>query len=351
MGAVDALGGWSVLLGTIADRNELSRGEARAALADILAGEATDAQIAGLIVGLRMKGETVEEMTGLATAMLDVSEPLTVPEGAIDIVGTGGSGHRRAHAMNISTMASIVAAAAGAIVCKHGNRKASSTSGSFDFLEAIGVNVDLTPSELERCIASAGVGFAFARTFHPSMRFVGPVRAELGIPTVFNVLGPLANPGRVSRQVVGASTVELAEKMALVLQNLGTVFAWVVTGAGGIDELTTTGSTTVIQLAEGEIERFEVVPGDVGLALTPSLDDLAGGSAEDNAKLFASLIDGTETGPRRDVVLLNAAAGLLVAGIVDNLRSGVELAGAALDDGRVGSKLAALIDGARVAGE
>lgn len=346
MGAIDSVGGWPTLLGTIVDKRELSRAQATAALAEILAGEATDAQIAGLIVGLRLKGETVEEMTGFVTAMLDAAEPLHIPEGAIDIVGTGGSAHRRAHALNISTMACIVAAAAGAVVCKHGNRRASSTSGSFDFLEAIGVNVDLQPAQLEQCIAETGVGFAFARTFHPSMRFVGPVRAELGIPTVFNVLGPLAHPGRVSRQVVGAATVELAEKMALVLRNLGSVFAWVVTGSGGIDELTTTGPSTVIQLAGGEIDRFEVRPADAGLSPAASLDDLSGGSPHDNATLFASLLDGSETGTRRDVVMLNAAAGLLVAGIVDDLRSGVEQALAALDDGRAAAKLAELVKAA-----
>lgn len=343
MAAVDAVGGWPALLGKVADHGELTRAEAEAALDDILAGSATDAQIAGLIVGLRIKGETVEEMTGLASAMLNAAEPLLAPEGAIDIVGTGGSAHRRTHAMNISTMASLVAAGAGAVICKHGNRKASSTSGSFDFLEAIGIAVELDSAALQHCLDTTGVGFAFARTFHPSMRFVGPVRAELGIPTVFNVLGPLANPGRTTRQVVGAATPELGEKMAQVLLNLGSVFAWVVTGAGGIDELTTTGPSIVQQVRDGAIERFEVAPEALGLSVTASLDDLAGGSAEDNAKIFASILDGSEKGPRRDVVVLNAAAGLVVAGLVDGLDAGLEAATSAIEDGRVAAKVAEVV--------
>jgi anthranilate phosphoribosyltransferase len=312
-------------------------------MADILAGAATSAQIAGLIVGLRIKGETVEEMTGMASAMLDAAEPLVVPAGAIDIVGTGGSAHRREHALNISTMASVVAASAGAVVCKHGNRRASSTSGSFDFLEALGVNVELSTAQLERCVTEVGLGFAFARSFHPAMRFAGPVRAELGIPTVFNVLGPLAHPGRLKRQVIGTATEELAAKMARVLANLGSELAWVVAGDGGIDELSTTGPSVVYQVRAGRLERFEVEPDAVGLALAGSLDDLAGGSPDDNARLFAAILAGREQGPKRDVVVLNAAAGLLVAGVAGSLGGAVELAAAAIDDGRASQKLADLI--------
>jgi len=343
MAAVDAHGGWAALLGTVSDGRPLSQAEAEAALAAILSGEATDAQIAGLIIALRMKGETVEEMTGLALAMLGASEPLHLPPATVDIVGTGGSSHRRAHALNISTMASIVAAAAGAVVCKHGNRRASSTSGSSDFLEALGISLDLPVADLENSVAKIGLGFAFARTYHPAMRHVGPVRAELGVPTVFNILGPLAHPGRVRRQVVGVASTELAATMAQVLQNLGSEHAWVVTGEGGIDELTTTGTTTVLEVRPDGIEPLEVSPEAVGLAVAGSLDELTGGSPAENVAIFRAILDGSERGPRRDIVVLNAAAGLVVGGQSDDLGGAVELVSAAVDDGRAAAKLADLI--------
>ncbi|MCP4225479.1 MAG: anthranilate phosphoribosyltransferase [Actinomycetia bacterium] len=269
-----------------------------------------------------------------------------MPSSTIDIVGTGGSSHRRRHALNISTMASIVAGAAGAIVCKHGNRKASSTSGSFDFLEAIGVDVDLGPAGLEACVAKVGVGFAYARSFHPAMRHLGPVRAQLGIPTVFNVLGPLAHPGRLTRQVVGTASATLAPTMAEVLRNLGSERSWVVAGEGGIDELTTTGPTRVFEVSPDGVAEFEVTPQEVGLDPAPSLEVLAGGSASENASIFSAIVDGSERGPRRDVVVLNAAAGLVVADVAGDLEAGVKMAGEAIDDGRVGHKVADLIDAA-----
>ncbi len=335
-------GGWPGLLSEFVDGRDLTREMAQAALAEILAGEATPAQMAGLIVGLRLKGETTEELTGLASAMLSAAEPLSVPEDSIDIVGTGGSSYGRANALNISTMACFVAAGAGATICKHGNRKASSTSGAFDFLEAIGVGIDMTPTQLEDCIAQHGLGFAFARTFHPSMRFVGPVRVELGIPTVFNVLGPLANPGRVRRQVIGTTTVELAAKMAQTLQNLGSELAWVVSGDRGVDELTTTGPSTAFVVTPDAIDRIEIDAQGVGLGPVTSLDELQGGDPAENARIFQAILDGEERGPRRDIVVLNAAAGLVVAGLADDLSAAVELAGAALDDGRAAAKREAL---------
>jgi anthranilate phosphoribosyltransferase len=341
--AVERYGGWQSLLSTICDGRDLQREQASAAMTDMLNGDATPAQIAGLIVGLRMKGETVEEMTGLAGAMLDAAEPLTLPPEAVDIVGTGGSPHRRAHALNVSTMACIVAAAAGVIICKHGNRKASSTSGSFDFLEALGIGIDLDGAGIERCIDEVGIAFAFARAFHPAMRHAGPVRSDLGIPTVFNVLGPLAHPGRIKRQVVGTADEDLAAKMAPVLKNLGTERTWVVTGSGGLDELTVTDSSVVYDVSATGIERFEVTPEDVGLPRAGSANEIAGGSAEENAAIFRAILDGSEIGPRRDVVVLNAAAGLCVAGVTDDLRDGVELATAVVADGRAGKKLAALV--------
>ena len=347
MPTIDAIGGWPVLLGKVASSESLSQAEAAAAMADILSGAATDAQIAGLIVSLRIKGETADEMTGLVTAMLDAAEPLTLPPSVIDIVGTGGSAHRRAHALNISTMASIVAAAAGALVCKHGNRRASSTSGSSDFLEAVGIDIGLTPEGLEACVAKVGVGFAFARTFHPAMRHVGPVRAELGIPTVFNVLGPLAHPGRVTHQVLGAASVELAATMAQVLHNLGSMRSWVIAGHGGLDEMTTTGPTRVFEVKPEGITEFEVTPQEAGIDPAPSLDVLAGGSPSENASIFAAIADGSEHGPRRDVVVLNAAAGLVVAGEARDLAEGVKMAEEAIDEGRVVQKVADLVAAAK----
>lgn len=343
MAAVDAYGGWSALLGLVTAGNDLDRGQAAAAMSDILSDEATHAQIAGLIVGLRMKGESVEEMTGLVTAMQDAAQHLVADRTAVDIVGTGGSSHRRTHALNISTMACIVASAAGAIICKHGNRRASSTSGSSDFLEALGIAFDLDGPTLERYIAETGAGFAFARGFHPSMRFAGPVRVELGIPTVFNVLGPLANPGHVTRQVIGVATEELAAKMAQVRQNLGTDKAWVVTGDMGLDELAVTGRSVVFEVDGEGIRRFEIDPSDLGLRSGVSLDELAGGDAEANAEIFRAIITGVERGPRRDVVVLNAAAGLVVGGVTDDLATGLSLASNAIDDGRVATKLDQLI--------
>ncbi|MGI9598861.1 MAG: anthranilate phosphoribosyltransferase [Acidimicrobiales bacterium] len=335
-------GGWSGLLGPLTDGVDLTRPQAEAAMTEILAGQATDAQIAGLLVGLKAKGETVQELTGFATAMADAAEPLSVDRRAIDIVGTGGSGHRRRHALNVSTMASIVAASAGAIVCKHGNRRASSTSGSFDFLEALGVAIELDPRQLERCVEEVGLGFAFARSFHPAMRFAGPVRAELGIPTVFNLLGPLANPARVTRQVVGVSSPERAEAMAEVLLSLGSESAWVVSGADGLDELSTTGDSVVYRVARDGITPDRVALGPLGIA-EATLGDLAGGSAEQNVAIFNRILAG-ESGPHRDIVVLNAGAGLVVAGESAAIEDGVDLAVSAIESGRAGAKLEQLVE-------
>jgi anthranilate phosphoribosyltransferase len=306
-------------------------------MADILAGRAGDARIAGLVVALAAKGETVDELTGFASGMLEAAQGLTVDERAIDIVGTGGSAHRRAHALNVSTMACIVAAAAGAVVCKHGNRRASSTSGSFDFLEALGVAIELGPRQLEACVEEVGLGFAFARTFHPAMRFAGPVRAALGIPTVFNLLGPLAHPGRLTRQVIGVASPERAESLALVLRELGSTAAWVVAGADGLDELSTTGPSDIWEVADRGVRHHRLVATDLGLERV-ALGDLAGGDAEANADLFEGIVAG-RAGPYRDIVVLNAGAGLVVGGVATTLGEGVEAARSALDDGRVEAKI------------
>jgi anthranilate phosphoribosyltransferase len=340
MTTLDAHGGWPGVLGTLADGNDLDADSTRAVLATILAGEATDAQIAAFIVGLRIKGETVAELTGLQGAMIDAATPLTVPDDTIDIVWVGGAPSRRVHALNVSTMASFVAAGAGATVCKHGNRKASSTSGSFDLLEQLGIDVDVSPDALEAQVRDHGVGFAFARTFHPAMRHVGPVRAELGIPTVFNILGPLSHPGRLSRQVIGAADWSIADRMIRVLQATGSVRSLVVHGDGGLDELTTTGPSKMLSLEGGEITEIAVDAAALGLApATP--EDLAGGDAAANADIARRIFAG-EPGPKRDIVVLNAAAGLVAAGIVDELEAGIESAAAAIDDGRAAAKVEAL---------
>ncbi len=306
-------------------------------MADILSGSVDPARIAALLVGLAAKGETVEELAGMARAMRAAAEPLQVADGAIDIVGTGGSAHRRTHALNVSTMASIVAAGAGARICKHGNRRASSTSGSFDFLEAIGVAIELGSAQLEACIDEVGVGFAFARSFHPAMRFAGPVRAELGIPTVFNLLGPVANPGLVERQVVGVASPERAELLAGALRELGSTSSWVVTGHGGLDELSLTGDSEVWAVSASGVERQTVSLSALGLDPV-SPEDLAGGDAAANAAIFERLLTGVP-GPIRDIVSLNAAAGLVVAGLASDLADGLQQARTALDEGRVAAKL------------
>ena len=343
MGEFSAVGAWPGVIAELIAGNELAPQVAAGALERMLDGTATDAQIAAFIVALRIKGETVEEVTGLVGAMLAVSSPLTLddPEATVDIVGTGGSKALAGKAFNVSTMASLVAAAAGATVCKHGNRKASSTSGSTDLLEALGVAVELDGDGVLSCLRSAGVGFAFARVFHPSMRHVAPVRAQLGVPTVFNILGPLSHPGRVGRQVIGVSDPRLMQLVPQVLRRRGLTHAWVIHGEGGLDELTTTGSTQVTELFEGELRSFVVEPEQVGLARV-SLDEIRVGGPEENAIAARSILD-AERGPLRDMVVLNAAAGLLVGGCATNLAAGVELATAAIDDGRAAAVLGKLV--------
>ncbi len=341
MSGLEEVGGWPGLLGRLTAGSDLSAEDARAALGEILEGLATPAQVAGFIVGLRMKGETIEELRGMVEAMLSAAESLSLPDGAIDIVGTGGAGARREAALNVSTMASFVAAAAGAVVCKHGNRRASSTSGSFDLLEALGVTIELDGAGVARCVEEVGIGFCFARAFHPAMRHAGPVRAELGIPTVFNILGPLSHPGHVVRQVVGVSDAATAEKVAGVLAERGAPRAMVVHGDDGLDELTTTTTSTVHELRDGEVRSYTFDPSELGLSRAePSA--LRGGDPEENARIAHELFQGA-AGPVRDIVSLNAAAGLVVAGSVDDIAEGLVLAGEAIDDGRAKATLERLV--------
>lgn len=325
--------GWVEVLHRVTARQDLSAEEARAALAEVLAGEAEPVQLAAFIAALRTKGESVDEVVGMVDAMLAAAEPLDIPGAAIDIVGTGGSTRRRTNAVNVSTMASFVAAAAGATVCKHGNRRASSSSGSSDLLEALGLEIELDPAGVAACVSELGLGFAFARVFHPAMRHAGPVRASLGIPSVFNILGPLSHPGRITRQVIGVSSPDLGPLVAGVLAHRGSPHAWVVHGSDGLDELTLAGPSTVWAVADGAIEERTVVPGDAGLE--PVADGrMAGGGPERNAELFHSLLAGGN-GPVRDLVLLNAAAGLVVADVAADLATGVAAGAQALADGAV----------------
>lgn len=341
MAAIDDHGGWPALLTLLLERSHLTADQASAAMATILSGDATPAQLIGFVVALRAKGESAEELSGLLDAVLAAASivPLSDDQrdAAIDIVGTGGD---RSNSINVSTMASIVAAAAGAVVCKHGARGASSKCGTADVLEELGVAIELSPEGVARCIAGAGIGFCFAPSFHPAFRFAAPSRREIGIPTVFNLLGPMANPGRVRRQVIGVANSAYAERMVETLRWHGSVHSWVVHG-GGLDELTTTGPSEVIELRDGGIRRFRVDPAELGLAHAHP-EDLTGGDRSYNADVVRRVLGG-DRGPHRDIVLLNAAAGLVVAGIAETLDDGVERAGKAIDSGAAAEKLAQLV--------
>ncbi|MEZ5320577.1 MAG: anthranilate phosphoribosyltransferase [Microthrixaceae bacterium] len=333
--------GWRTVLGRLAAGADLTRREAHAALTEVLRGRATNAQIAAFIVAMRLKGETAEEIGGLVDAMLGEAAPLDLPAGTVDVVGTGGSHALRGGSFNVSTVAAIVAAAAGATVCKHGNRKASSTSGSTDLLEALGVAVDLDGAAVRRCVDEAGVGFCFARMFHPAMRHVAEARNELGIPTVFNILGPMAHPGSVRRQVLGVADPARVDVIAEVLRGRGMDRALVVHGLDGLDELTTTDRSLVIDIRGDHETRHEVHPDDVGLEVR-SLSDLEVGDPRANAEMTHRVLGG-ERGAHRDMVVFNAAAGLMVADLVDDLAAGVELAASAVDDGRAAATLERLV--------
>ena len=327
------LGGWPAILRLLLARDDLTAEQARAALTDVLAGQATSAQLAAFVVALRMKGETVEEMNGMVQAMLAAADRVELAPGtdAVDTCGTGGSVTRRVAACNVSTLASFVLAGAGVAVCKHGNRAASSTCGSADLLESLGMVIDLGPAEVARCVAETGMGFCFAPRYHPALRHAGPTRREIGVPTVFNFLGPLANPAGVRRQVVGVSDPTMAEKVAGVLQAKGAERALVVYGHDGLDELTTTTTSTVLELRDGVVAASVVDPLDWGIARAEPTS-IQGGDVQANRELVRRVLGG-ERGPHRDLIVLNAAAGLVVAGAADDLGEGCEVAAMAIDDG------------------
>jgi anthranilate phosphoribosyltransferase len=334
------LGGWPAILGPLTAGHDLTSTVASAAMGAILEGEASPAQIAAFIVGLRMKGETVDELTGLLATLRDEAEQVPLDPGTepIDTCGTGGD---KSGTVNVSSMAALICAGAGVPVVKHGNRAASSKSGSADVYEQLGIDIELGPEGVARCVREAGIGFCFARRFHPAMRHAAPVRAELGIPTVFNFLGPMANPARVRRQVLGVSDAAMAERMVQVLEALGAVRALVVYGHDGLDELTTTTTSTVFELDDGEVTTWVVDPALLGIAAAQP-GDLVGGTAAENAASLQRVLGG-EAGPHRDIALLNAAAGLLAAGVVDDLPQGYEAAAASVDDGKAAGALQALI--------
>lgn len=338
---LDSIGGWPRVISTLLDRADLPASHARAAMKNILDGEATPAQLIGFVVALRAKGETPEEISGLLDAVLEAATivPLeeSVRERAVDIVGTGGD---RSHSINVSTMAALVVAGAGVPVCKHGARAASSQCGTADVLEALGVAIELSPEGVKRCIERAGFGFCLAPRYHPAFRFAAPARREIGVPTVFNLLGPMANPGRVRRQLIGVANPAVAERMLASLRLHGSVSSWVVHG-GGLDELTTTGPSQVLELRSGQVRSFTVDP--VSLGLAPSIpEELVGGSPDFNASVVRSLLAGDE-GAHRNIVILNAAAGLVVADRVRSVEEGLEMAKDSIDSGRAGTVLESLV--------
>lgn len=332
--------GWPSVLGVLSAGDDLTAEQARAAMAEILDGAATPAQIAGYIVALRLKGETVDELDGMLDAMLAVAERVDLPAGppVVDVVGTGGD---RAHTINVSTLSALVVAGAGGRVCKHGNRAASSSTGSADVLEALGVRIDCGPIEVARCVAEAGIGFCFAPRYHAAMRHAGPTRRELGIPTAFNILGPLANPAGAQRLMIGVADAAMAPRMIGVLAARGAERAMVVHGDDGLDELTISTASRVVELRDGEVHDYAVDPVALGIERAPA-ESVVGGDPATNAALARRVLDG-EQGPHRDIVTLNAGAALVVAGLVDDLPSGVEMARGAIDDGKAAAALDRLV--------
>ncbi len=326
------------ILNKVAAGESLDAGEAEAAFGIIMSGEATPAQIAGLLMALRVRGETVDEITGAVRTMRAKMTTIQAPENAMDVVGTGGDA---SGTYNISTGAAFVVAGAGIPVAKHGNRALSSKSGAADVLSSLGVNLDAEFPVIEKAIAEAGIGFLMAPRHHSAMRFVGPVRVEMGVRTIFNVLGPLSNPANVKRQFTGVFSRDWLRPMTETLANLGCEAAWVVHGADGLDELSTTGPSYVCQLADGKITEFEVSPADAGLP-TVSPEDLKGGDPEANAEAIRELLAGVP-GPYRDIVLYNAAASLIVAGAARDLKDGVALAAKSIDDGAARAALDKLV--------
>jgi anthranilate phosphoribosyltransferase len=326
------------LMNRLAGGERLTAAEMQAALDLLMSGIATPVALGAFLMALRVRGETVDEITGAARFLRARMTTVDAPPGAVDIVGTGGDSHGT---FNVSTAATFVVAGAGVRVAKHGNRAVTSLSGASDVLAALGVKLDVPPVAVSRAIADAGVGFLWAPLYHPAMKIWAPVRADLSVRTIFNVLGPICNPAGVTRQIVGVYARALVEPIAEVLKNLGSKHAWVVHGADGMDELTTTGATTVAELADGTISVFEVTPEDADLGRA-TLADLKGGDAAHNANALRMMLHG-EPGPYRDIVCLNAAAALIVAGKANGLKDGVTRAAHAIDSGAAARALDRLV--------
>ena len=329
---------WPALLGKLMRGEDLAPEEAGGALAVILEGRATPAQIAGFAVALRAKGETPTELAALVRTLLAYAERVEVAGPLLDTCGTGGD---RSCSINVSTLAALVAAGAGARVAKHGGRSASSACGSADLLETLGVAIDLGPAGVARCIEEVGIGFCYAPRFHSALRHAGPVRRELGVPTTFNFLGPLANPAGARHQTIGVGDAAMAERMVATLVELGTERALVFFGHDGLDELTTTTTSAVWEVIDGDVRFSNLDPTELGIPLAAP-EDLVGGDPAANARLARSILEG-ETGPQRDIVVLNAAAALLAADLVADLSAGVAAAVASLDGGRAAAALDGLV--------
>jgi anthranilate phosphoribosyltransferase len=326
------------LIAKAATGASLSREEAARGFDTMMSGEATPSQMGGLLMALRVRGETVDEITGAVTVMREKMTRVAAPAGAIDVVGTGGDA---SGSFNISTCAAFIVAGAGVPVAKHGNRALSSRSGAADVLGALGVNIELPADGVARCIHEAGIGFMFAPAHHPAMKNVGPTRVELGTRTIFNLLGPLSNPAGVKRQMVGVFSRQWVEPLAQVLKNLGSEHVWVVHGSDGLDEITTSGPTYVAALENGAVRAFEVTPEEVGLSRVKP-EALRGGDAGHNAQALGDVLKGKK-GAFRDVALLNAAAGLIVAGRARDLKAAIALAEKSVDSGEAENRLQRLI--------
>lgn len=327
------------LIDKVANGQPLTAEEAENAFDIMMSGEATPSQIGGFLMALRVRGETVEEITGAVRTMRAKMTPVEAPSDALDIVGTGGDG---SGSYNISTCSAIIAAGAGLKIAKHGNRSLSSKSGAADTLAELGVNIDATPETISECINQAGVGFMFAPAHHAAMRHVGPSRVELGTRTIFNLLGPLSNPAGVKRQIVGVFSKSWVEPLAHVLNQLGSDRIWVTHGQGGLDEITPTGTTWVSELKDGKVTSFEIEPEDAGITRW-TLDDLKGGDPKENAIALRAVLAG-EKNAYRDASIMTAGAALLVAGKADDLKSGTAMAAAAIDDGRASATLEKLVE-------
>jgi anthranilate phosphoribosyltransferase len=329
---------FKALIAKVATGASLTRAEAASAFDSMMSGEATPSQMGALLMALRVRGETVDEITGAVTTMRAKMLGVKAPAGAVDVVGTGGDA---SGSFNISTCASFIVAGAGVPVAKHGNRALSSRSGAADVLQALGVRMDLSAEQVGACIREAGIGFMFAPAHHPAMKNVGPTRVELGTRTIFNLLGPLSNPASVKRQMIGTFSKHWIEPMAQVLKNLGAESIWVVHGSDGLDEITTSGATSVAALENGKIRLFEVTPEDAGLKRVKP-EALRGGEVGENAKALLDVLKG-KAGPFRDVSILNAAAALIVAGKAKDLKEGAALAAKAIESGEAEGRLDRLI--------